>query len=42
VGSIQAFLQYVRERIADHPINRIDELLQWNVASQLQQNRLAA
>jgi hypothetical protein len=24
-------LRYVFERIADHPINRIDELLPWNV-----------
>jgi hypothetical protein len=31
----QAYLQYVLERIADHPINRIDELLPWNVAQQL-------
>jgi transposase len=31
----QAYLQYVLERIADHPINRIDELLPWNVAHQL-------
>ena len=31
----QAYLQYVLERIADHPINRIDELLPWNVASKL-------
>jgi transposase len=33
----QAYLQYVLERIADHPITRIDELLPWNVASQLPQ-----
>jgi transposase len=31
----QAYLQYVLERIADHPINRIDELLPWNVAPKL-------
>jgi transposase len=38
----QAYLQYVLERIAHHPINRIDELLPWNVASQLKQPGLAA
>jgi hypothetical protein len=27
-------LREVFERIADHPINRIDELLPWNVARQ--------
>ncbi|MGF6637640.1 hypothetical protein OKW39_004856 [Paraburkholderia sp. MM6662-R1] len=28
----EAYLHYVIERIADHPANRNDELLQWNVA----------
>jgi transposase len=33
----QRYLQYVLERIADHPINRIEELLPWNVVDQLHQ-----
>jgi transposase len=33
----QCYLQYVLERIADHPINRVEELLPWDVAGQLNQ-----
>ena len=33
----QRYLHYVLERIADHPINRIEELLPWNLVNQLQQ-----
>jgi len=32
----KAYLRHVLTHIADHQINRIDELLPWNVASQLQ------
>jgi hypothetical protein len=39
----QAYLRHVIERIADHPINRINELLPWRVELQSDsENRLAA
>ena len=39
----QAYLRHVIERIADHPVNRIDELLPWRLElHQDHANRLAA
>ena len=36
------YLRYLLERIAEHPINKIDELLPWSLAARMPELRIAA
>jgi hypothetical protein len=38
----EAYLRYVLQHIAEYPINRIDDMLPWNVASRFPDLQLAA
>jgi hypothetical protein len=39
---VEAYLKLLLERLPDHPINQIEELLPWNVADQLPSLKQAA
>ena len=38
----ESYLRYVLERIADHPINKIEDLLPWNLVLKMPELRIAA
>jgi transposase len=40
--NVETYLRYVLERLPDHPVNRVDELLPWVVAVDIESLRLAA
>lgn len=39
---VEAYMKLLLERLPDHPINRLEELLPWHVADQLQGRVLEA